>query len=183
MIRHVEPTIEALTHRIKRLISRSTTDRLPDLGSFVGAMMMENALARRISRLLTVSLMSLVLCQPIGCSEKDGGKPKIRRKEGRAKQVDVENRKVSMVWIDNKGDEQTLEGTFTDKTEVLINGRSQTIKDVRPGDRVEVYGYSEGEGTNRKLIATKVVVNRPKNSDWKSTGQGKGQSPPGKKSD
>ncbi|MCG8406354.1 MAG: hypothetical protein MI923_14240 [Phycisphaerales bacterium] len=140
-------------------------------------------MARRIGRLLTVSLVSLVLCQSSGCSEKDGGKPKIRRKEGRAKKVDVENRKVSMVWIDKKGDEHTIEGTFTDKTEVLVNGRSQTIKDVRPGDRVEVYGYSEGEGTNRKLIATKVVVNRPKSSDWKSAGQGKTKSPPDKKSD
>lgn len=130
-------------------------------------------LNRTILRLILVSLLALIYCLPSGCSDKSGGKPKILRKEGRAKLIDVENRKVSMVWIDKKGEEQNLEGTFTDKTEVWINGRTHEIKDVRPGDRVEVYGYSEGEGTNRKLIATKVVINRPKSSDWKTAGQGK----------
>ncbi|MFQ5501658.1 MAG: hypothetical protein ACE5EQ_05080 [Phycisphaerae bacterium] len=106
-----------------------------------------------------------------GCSDDNQG-PKIRKREGVAKSIDVENRKVSMSFTDKRGETHVLEGTFTDETVVFINGRSQGIKDIRPGDKVLVYGYTEGKGTDRRLIATRVRVSRPAETDWKPAGQG-----------
>jgi len=104
-----------------------------------------------------------------GCSEKDGGKPKIRSREGIAKTIDIVNRTVSMTWINKKGEPVDIIGTFTDQTEVEINGRRQSIGDIRPKDKVIVFGRKETIGGEEKLVATKVIVTRPKGSDWVST--------------
>lgn len=104
-----------------------------------------------------------------GCSDKDGGKPKIRNRDGIAKAIDVENRIVSMIVLDKKGVEVEIPGTFTDETEVIINGRRQGISDIRPNDKVTVFYYKETVGDEDRIVATKVIVTRPKGSDWVST--------------
>ena len=133
---------------------------------------------RTTRRLLWSPLALLALFAPSGCSDDAGDKPRIRKVQGVAKSINVEKRIVSMTWTDDRGHERKLEGTFKDDTEVLINGRSQEIKDIRPGDKVLVYGYREGKGADEKLIAEKVVVDRPRSSDWKPTGQSGAKSPP-----
>lgn len=122
------------------------------------------------SRLRLLQVFALSVCVIAGCSSKSSQQRKIRKKEGIAQKIDVENRMVSMIWTDDKGEDHPIDGTFTDDTVVEINGRSQEIKDIRPGDKVVVYGYSEGKGDEKKLIATRVVVTRPKEADWKTTG-------------
>ena len=129
-------------------------------------------------RLLWSQLALLAVLAPSGCSDDAGDKPRIRKVQGVAKSISVEKRIVSMTFTDDRGNERELEGTFKDDTEVLINGRSQEIKDIRPGDKVQVYGYREGKGDDQKLIAEKVVVDRPRSSDWKPTGKGTAKSPP-----
>jgi hypothetical protein len=104
-----------------------------------------------------------------GCSESNGKKQKIRKIEGIAKMIDLEANKVSMTVKNDKGDEHEIEGTVRPDAEVLINGRKQRLEDIRPGDRVVVFGYREGKGEDKKLVATRVVVTRPRESDWKST--------------
>lgn len=133
---------------------------------------------RMTKRLLWSQLALLAILAPSGCSDDAGDKPRIQKVEGIAKSIDVEKRIVSMTFTDDRGNERELEGTFKEDTEVLINGRSQEIKDIRPGDKVKVYGYREGKGENQKLIAEKVEVTRPSSSDWKPTGQGGAKSPP-----
>lgn len=108
----------------------------------------------------------------VGCSENNGSKPKVQRVEGVAKSIDLENNVVSMTTKDDKGGERDLTGSVREDTVVLINGRSHTLKDVRVGDQVVVFGYKEGTGDAPKLIATKVEVTRAQESDWKSTGPG-----------
>lgn len=128
---------------------------------------------RRLAFLLAPLLLSF---GPTGgCSDENQGR-KILKREGVAEEIDVAHRKVSMTFVDKRGESHTLTGTFTDETVVFINGRTQGIKDIRPGDKVLVYGYSEGKGINRRLIATRVEVNRPAAGDWKPAGQGSASS-------
>ncbi len=133
---------------------------------------------RMTSRLLWSQLALLAIFAPGGCSDDAGDKPRIKEVKGVAKSINAEKRIVSMTFTDDRGNERELEGTFEDDTEVLINGRSQEINDIRPGDKVTVYGYREGKGSDQRLIAIKVVVDRPRSSDWKPTGQGGADSPP-----
>lgn len=123
----------------------------------------------------------LVVCLQVGCSSERGRKKKIRKVQGVAKLVDVENRVVSMTFTDDKDNERELVGTFTDETIVLINGRAHDLKDIHPGDKVLVYGYRVGDGPEPMLVATKVVVDRPKNSDWKTAGPRTSGEPSGSK--
>lgn len=102
-----------------------------------------------------------------GCSG-DGGKPKTHFRKGIAESVDVNTRTVSMLTEDKRGKETSLTGTYTDETVVQINGRNMSIKDIKPGDPIEVHGYQKDGG---QLVATKVIVTRT-TKDWKSTGKG-----------
>lgn len=133
---------------------------------------------RMTNRLLWSQIALLAIFASSGCSDDAGNKPRIKKVQGVAKSIDVEKRIVSMTWTDDRGKERELEGTFKDDTEVFINGRSQEIGDIRPGDKVTVYGYRQGKGSELKLIAEKVVVDRPRSSDWKPTGQGGVESTP-----
>lgn len=106
-----------------------------------------------------------------GCSSRDQKSAEIKSLEGIADEIDLENNRVSMRVTDGKGGERVIEGTFREDTEVVINGRRQRLEDVRPGDRVLVFGFREGDGTEARLVATKVVVTRPTATDWKATGK------------
>ena len=104
-----------------------------------------------------------------GCSDKSGSKPKIKKVQGTATKIDLTNNRVAMAVVDPKGNSSTLEGTVREDTVVWSNGRCQRLEDIREGDKVEVYGFKEGSGEEAKLVATKVVVTRPVDADWKST--------------
>jgi hypothetical protein len=123
---------------------------------------------RVIGTLLMVLVMALL---HTGCSDRKAGKPKIKRIEGVAEKIDLQNNSVSMRFTASDGKERVLEGTVREGTNVKINGRDEKLEHVRPGDKVIVSGYREGEGDQVKLIATMVEVIRPEGADWKSTGQ------------
>jgi len=105
----------------------------------------------------------------MGCSEQEGKEHKTRQLRGVADTIDLENNYVSMRVTNDKGVETLIEGTVREDTVVLINGRSQKVADIKPGDNVLVTGYREKKGDNDILIATRVEVTRP--SDWKKTEQ------------
>ncbi len=117
---------------------------------------------------LVASLVMIVLVLP-GCSDRSKATRKYDTIKGIAKDIDVEKRLVSMLWENDKGQQIPLDGSFTDETDVIINGRNQSIRDIRPGDAVQVTGYRERKGDNVKLVATKVVIERQ--DDWKPTGK------------
>ncbi len=117
-------------------------------------------------------LVASLLIAPLlvaGCSDRSKATRKYDTIKGIAKDIDVERRLVSMLWENDKGQQMPLDGTFTDETEVIINGRNQSIGDIRPGDAVQVTGYRERKGDNVKLVATRVIIERQ--DDWKPTGQ------------
>lgn len=132
-------------------------------------------LARNPTACMVVVLVACILA---GCSDNNGKKQKIRRLEGVAKTIDLEHNFVSMIRKDDKGNEIELKGTVNEDTVVLINGRSQKLADVRPGDKVVVYGFQKGSGTSKKLVATKVEVTRARDSDWKRPGESAAPPPP-----
>lgn len=124
-----------------------------------------------IVRKCALLALTCVVLMAAGCSERDDDKPKIRSRQGIASKIDLDNRVVSMLIANKDGESIELKGSFRDDTVVVINGRTQSIQDIRPGDKVEVEGYKEGEGLNMKWIAIRVTVDRPESSDWKTTGK------------
>ncbi len=106
-----------------------------------------------------------------GCSN-DGGKPKVHRREGWAESIDTKSKVVSMKMRLKDGSEKTITGTYTDETVVEINGRNMTIKDIKPGDPIVVFGVRSKDGGEMSLVATKVIVER-KEKEWQSTGKAK----------
>lgn len=95
-----------------------------------------------------------------GCGEEKPTR-KYRTLEGIAESVDPAGRQVAMRWYHVKSQQwRVVKGQVTDETEVLINGRSSKLEDVRAGDPVKVIGYQEGKGLNVRLVVTKVLVTR-----------------------
>ena len=121
-------------------------------------------------RVEVACLVLAVLCLTnfAGCSKRGEDKRKTRKLEGIAEKIDLENKVVSMRFVDGEGVERVIEGTFREDTVVLINDREESLERVKPGDKVVVYGHREGKDQNQKLIATKVIVARPEGTDWKS---------------
>lgn len=122
-----------------------------------------------------------------GCSEQGEDKRESKKLEGIAEKIDLQTKVVSMRYVDKKGKERTVEGTFCDDTVVFINDRQESLEHVKPGDKVVVYGHREGKGQDQKLIATRVIVTRPEGADWKSQPEEKeepaGEKPTGSESD
>ena len=95
-----------------------------------------------------------------GCGQEEPER-KYRRLEGEATSINPATGEVAMRWYNPKRQESLeLHGWATEETEVLINGRAATLAEARPGDHVEVIGYQEGTGLNKRLVATKVLVTR-----------------------
>ncbi|MFQ6048951.1 MAG: hypothetical protein ACE5K7_06270 [Phycisphaerae bacterium] len=96
-----------------------------------------------------------------GCRQRQAQRKYRPAIQGTAKTINPQTGEVSMEWYSPKR-QQWIEvhGTVTDETEVLINGRSAQLSDVRPGDRVKVIGYEEGKGTAKRLVAAKIMVTR-----------------------
>lgn len=108
-----------------------------------------------------------------GCSENSDKSHKEQRVEGFAKEINFEKNVFTMTFKDGKGVERDLSGTVHKDATVLINGKAQSIKDVVPGDPIVVFGHKEGKGeagAEQTLVATRVEVTRPKESDWKTPG-------------
>jgi len=117
-----------------------------------------------------------------GCSENSDKGRKVQRVEGVAKEINPEKNLFSMTFKDDKGVDRELSGSVPATADVIINGKAQSIKDVRPGDKVVVYGHKEGSseaGGEQKLVATRVEVTRPKDSDWKTPGNAAATPPAG----
>ena len=111
----------------------------------------------------------------LGCSD-DKPKRKYHVLEGTVKNVDLSTNKVSMLWYSEKrGMELTVDGTVTGETEVLINGRVAKLEDLIIGERIKVEGYQVGKGENKRLVATRVTVERSEVIDTsKSSEKGEG---------
>lgn len=95
-----------------------------------------------------------------GCGQQEPER-KYRRLEGETISINPATGEVAMKWYNPKRQESLeLHGWANEETEVLVNGRAATLAEARAGDHVEVIGYQEGTGLNKRLVATKVLVTR-----------------------
>ena len=64
-------------------------------------------------------------------------------------------------YSEKKLKEVEIEGTLAPNAEILIDGKTAKLEDVRVDDRVRVTGFIEKDDGQKALIATKVEVTRP----------------------
>ena len=113
--------------------------------------------SQRQSGVVIVMLLPLGL---VGCREK-GPKRAYAVRDGRVRSVNPETGEVSMDYVEPKTNTPIiLKGRVTQDTEILINGRSASLDDVRLGDWVKVTGYREGPKTDPQLVANRVEIQR-----------------------
>ena len=127
------------------------------------------ALSQRRWRVVT---MSIVLLGLAGCPEKEPKRTYAVR-EGRVRSVNPETGEVSMTYVDPKTNAKSvIQGRVTQNTEILVNGRSASLDDVRLGEWVKVTGYREGPKTDPRVVATRVEIQR---TGWGKDASGSGQ--------
>lgn len=100
-----------------------------------------------------------------GCS-KDDDQPKVRTVPGRVAAVDPASGEVQMYYYNEKEKKEILvSGTLASNAEILINGRTARLEDVRVDDKMTVTGRIEKHDGERNLIAVKVEIDRPGEAD------------------
>jgi hypothetical protein len=105
-------------------------------------------------------LASIIACVGAGCKDKSDA-PKVRHLKGRVVSIDPESEIVTgSFYIEQQQKEMELSGKLAPDAEIMINGRTATLKDVRIDDSVEVTGYEEKHDGERKLVAQRVEIIR-----------------------
>jgi hypothetical protein len=95
-----------------------------------------------------------------GCGQ-DESRRKNRTIKGTAENIDEATGRVAMNWYNRKKQiEMKIEGIVTPQTEILINGRVAQLNEIKVGEPVLVTGYEERDGERRKLVATKIEIER-----------------------
>lgn len=96
-----------------------------------------------------------------GCG-KGQEEPPYRVEPGRVASVDLNTSAVKMWWYSAKQQKEVLlEGILAPNAEILINGRTARLEDIRVDDPVRVTGRIEKREGQKTLIATMVEITRP----------------------
>lgn len=128
---------------------------------------MMKVLSRVIAAVCLVALVATSFSLTAGC-RKSSNKRKHRTIQGTALRIDEATGQVSMRFFhDDTNQYRTVEGIVTPETEILINGRVAQLGEVRVNDEVVVTGYVEKDGLSRRVVATKVRVQR---DEWSKGG-------------
>lgn len=95
-----------------------------------------------------------------GCS-KDSDEPKYRELKGKVSSIDPTTGQVGMTYYNEKRKtEQALVGKLAPDAEILIDGATATLADVRIDDEVVVTGRVEKRDGEPQLVATQVRIQR-----------------------
>lgn len=111
----------------------------------------------RIPKKICLVLLMVLLGWSGSCKE---GVPERRYRavSGTATAIDVNTGQVSMLWARSPGHEEQVSGHVTRDTEILINGISAGLQDIREGDRGIATVYSDDQ---RNWFVTRVEIERP----------------------
>lgn len=114
----------------------------------------------RLSRpALSILIWALFLAAG-GCRDRSET-PKYRKLTGRVTLINLSTGEVEMsTYIPKLKKEIPLKGKLAPDAEILIDGSTARLEDVRIDDQVAVEGRDEKHGEERQLVATKVVVTR-----------------------
>ncbi len=109
---------------------------------------------------LCVCVGTVITLGVAGCRDRSDA-PKARVLKGRVTQIDTASGVVTgSFWNEKQQDYMELKGKLAPDAEIMIDGRTATLDAVRIDDPVEVTGWEEKQGTERRLIASRVEVNR-----------------------
>ena len=121
---------------------------------------MDSTLSKSRIALAAVAVAIAGLVGVPGCRREDSGK-EYRTISGTVLSVDEATGKVAMLFFNKKKQmEMKVEGTVTAQTEILINGRVAQLSEVKTDERVVVTGYIEKDGARKRMVATRVQVER-----------------------
>jgi hypothetical protein len=96
-----------------------------------------------------------------GCRDRDDG-PKYHVVKGRVTSINLSSGEVAMkCYIPKQKVERDVTGKLAPEAEILINGSTAQLEDVRVDDQVEVKGYLQKRDDAEPLwVATKVEITR-----------------------
>lgn len=95
-----------------------------------------------------------------GCNERSDV-PEVTTAEGEAESIDVASGQVSMrMYSPKKQRYIKRSGVVNDQTEILINGVSSRLEDIRLGEKVKVTGRITKDGASGQIVATRIEVTR-----------------------
>ncbi|MEP0843869.1 MAG: hypothetical protein HRF43_14290 [Phycisphaerae bacterium] len=98
----------------------------------------------------------------LGGCRNDSETPKSRVLSGRVVSIDAETGVLTgEFYIEKQQTRMNLSGKLAPDAEILINGMTAKLQDLRVDDSVKVEGWEEKRGEERNLIAKKVWVTRP----------------------
>jgi hypothetical protein len=117
---------------------------------------------RRISVIVCLALGTIWL---LGGCGKDSDTPKYRHIEGKITAIDQETGEVTVLGYHPKTkSEIEITGTLANEAEILIDGKTAALEDLKVGDQVEVTGKAIKKNHERQYLAVRVRVNRAKQS-------------------
>jgi hypothetical protein len=118
----------------------------------------------RLSRTHAVLFLAagLALAGTITGCGRDDEEPRVLARTGRVASINKETGVVEM-WIYSPKHRQEIkiDGTLAPEAEILINGATADLDDVRIDDQVMVQGEVIRSDLGVRIIATKVEVTRP----------------------
>lgn len=127
----------------------------------------------RTRQTLGLAGMAVVLAGLLNGCGKDSDRPEYREVSGRIVAIDRESEEVSMSYFNKKrGETRTLKGRLAPEAEILIDGATARLEDLRVDDRVRVTGRVEDHNGEPRVVATRVRVMRqeqPEDEDETTT--------------
>ncbi len=118
----------------------------------------------RFARALCLLIVAGVLLTP-GCRKQDPGYEVVPL-EGKIEKIKLtsdDTGKLSVSYYSEKHRQEVIgTGLVTRETEIMINGAIAGLKDLREGERVRGEVRIEKKGGEKKRIALKIYVDRPK---------------------
>ena len=114
----------------------------------------------RFTRPCLLILLWALMLSAGGCRDRSET-PKYRKLTGRVTLINLATGEVEMsTYIPKLKKEIPLKGKLAPDAEIIINGSTARLEDVRVDDQVSVEGRDEKHGEERQLVATKVTVTR-----------------------
>ncbi len=115
----------------------------------------------RVVNVLGLSVLVGVAGAVAGGCGKDSNRQKYREITGRITSIDMDTGVVSVTfWNKKHRREMTLGGRLAPDAEILVDGVTAQLEDLRVDDRVTVTGREEKHNGSRQMVATRVDVAR-----------------------
>jgi hypothetical protein len=95
-----------------------------------------------------------------GCA-KDSERPEYDQISGVVASIDKSSGEVTMSYFSEKHQKQVqIRGKLAPEAEILVDGATARLEDVRVGDRVKVRGRVEKKDSDRNWVALNVEISR-----------------------